>query len=150
MIFVCNQCGQPMKFREQTDPQEGSVNVVFEGPCEKKCAFTMVTNPAETQMISALGVKIGGKPLPEEYAAGSALKGLDNQYDAGHTSATPAGSEGAVAWSDDALHRLDRVPGFIRGMVKISYEKYARDQGIALMTPEKMDEAREALGMQGM
>lgn len=150
MIFVCNKCGQPMKYKEQGSPEQGSVNITFEGPCEEKCAFTMVTNPAETQMIGALGVKIGGKPLPQEIRPGVPLERVDKEDDAGHTSANSLMAEGGITWSEAAQERMGRVPIFIRGMVKISYEKYARDLGLSLITPETMDEAREALGMQGM
>lgn len=149
MIFVCNECGKPMTYVEQANPEQGSLNIVFQGPCERRCAFTMVTNPAETQMIGALGVKIGGKPLPEDYIAGAPLERLDNP-EAGRHTAPDASGGSPVEWSEDAQKRMNKVPGFIRGMVKISYEKYARDHGITLMTPELMDQAREALGMQGM
>ncbi len=55
-----------------------------------------------------------------------------------------------VVWTDDALDRLDRVPSFVRGMVKRIYTDYAREQDIAEITPEIMDRARTDLGLEGM
>lgn len=138
-----------MVYQEQESTEPGSVNITFKGPCDKGCAFTMVTNPAETQMIGALGVKIGGKPLPEEYSAGAALDKVDNTVPERHTAADLTDGT-TIQWSEDAIKRMNRIPSFIRGMVRISYEKHAKDQGISLITPEFMDQARVALGMQGM
>jgi len=42
------------------------------------------------------------------------------------------------------------VPGFVRGMVKRIYGDYARDHGIAEITPTVMDTARSELGLEGM
>lgn len=138
-----------MTYTEQENPEPGSMNITFKGPCERECAFTMVTNPAETQMIGALGVKIGGKPLPQEVMAGAAFEKVDNSVQESHTAPEFSGT-GSIEWSEEAQKRMAKIPSFIRGMVKISYEKYAKDNEITLMTPDLMDQAREALGMQGM
>jgi len=53
-------------------------------------------------------------------------------------------------WSRDAQERLARVPGFVRGMVKKIYADYARERGIAEITPAVMDTARAELGLEGM
>src|SRR3989442_545052 len=53
-------------------------------------------------------------------------------------------------WSRDAQERLARVPGFVRGMVKKIYADYARERGIAEITPTVMDTARAELGLEGM
>ncbi len=55
-----------------------------------------------------------------------------------------------MQWSGEALDRLARVPNFVRGMVKRIYADYARDQGIATITPEVMDRARSDLGLEEM
>jgi len=54
------------------------------------------------------------------------------------------------AWSPEAQERLARVPGFVRGMVKRIYLDYAKDRGIAEITPAVMDTARGELGLEGM
>ena len=55
-----------------------------------------------------------------------------------------------VEWSPEAVERLGRVPGFVRGMVKRIYTDYAREREIRTLTPEVMDTARAELGLEGM
>jgi len=50
----------------------------------------------------------------------------------------------------EAQERLARVPGFVRGMVKRIYRDYAKDRGIAEITPAVMDTARSELGLEEM
>ena len=57
---------------------------------------------------------------------------------------------GGPAWSQDAQERLARVPNFVRGMVKKIYADYAKERGIAEITPAVMDTARAELGLEGM
>ena len=42
------------------------------------------------------------------------------------------------------------MPSFVRGMVKRIYTDYARERGIATVTPAVMDRARTDLGLEGM
>lgn len=65
MKFVCLNCETYMAFEKVEKPVEGSLGVFFGCPsCGAK--FSMVTNPGETQMVSALGVKLGGRPAAAE------------------------------------------------------------------------------------
>lgn len=65
MKFVCLNCETYMAFEKVEKPAEGSLGVFFGCPsCGAK--FSMVTNPGETQMVSALGVKLGGRPAAAE------------------------------------------------------------------------------------
>jgi hypothetical protein len=60
MKFVCLTCETYMNFEKVEKPGEGSLGVFFGCPsCGAK--FSMVTNPGETQMVSSLGVKLGGR-----------------------------------------------------------------------------------------
>src|SRR5262249_60369920 len=60
MKFVCLNCETYMNFEKVEKPGEGSLGVFFGCPsCGAK--FSMVTNPGETQMVSSLGVKLGGR-----------------------------------------------------------------------------------------
>ena len=60
MKFVCLNCETYMSFEKVEKPTEGSLGVFFACPsCEAK--FSMVTNPGETQMVSSLGVQLGGR-----------------------------------------------------------------------------------------
>ena len=60
MKFVCLNCETYMTFQKVEKPAEGSLGVFFTCPtCNAK--FSMVTNPGETQMVSSLGVQLGGR-----------------------------------------------------------------------------------------
>ena len=48
-----------------------------------------------------------------------------------------------LQWSDAAKERLRRLPSFARGMVVKGAERYAADQGIAVITPEVLQAVRE-------
>ena len=65
MKFVCLTCETYMNFEKVEQPAQGSLGVFFRCPsCEAK--FSMVTNPGETQMVTSLGVKLGGRTVPPE------------------------------------------------------------------------------------
>jgi hypothetical protein len=60
MKFVCMKCETYMNFEKVEKPEEESLGVFFGCPsCGAR--FTMVTNPGETQMVSSLGVQLGGR-----------------------------------------------------------------------------------------
>ena len=81
MKFVCLNCETYMGFEKVEKPAEGSLGVFFACPsCDAK--FSMVTNPGETQMVSSLGVQLGGRteaPAPLEMTRG----GLKDEVGAG-------------------------------------------------------------------
>jgi hypothetical protein len=65
MKFVCLNCETYMNFEKVEKPAEGSLGVFFGCPsCGTK--FSMVTNPGETQMVSSLGVQLGGRTAAAE------------------------------------------------------------------------------------
>ena len=65
MKFVCMKCETYMNFEKVEKPVEGSLGVFFGCPsCGAR--FTMVTNPGETQMVSSLGVQLGGRTVAQE------------------------------------------------------------------------------------
>lgn len=65
MKFVCLNCATYMNFEKVEKPAEGSLGVFFGCPsCGAK--FSMVTNPGETQMVSSLGVQLGGRAVAAE------------------------------------------------------------------------------------
>jgi len=65
MKFVCLNCETYMNFEKVEKPGEGTLGVFFGCPsCNAK--FLMVTNPGETQMVSSLGVKLGGRTVEAE------------------------------------------------------------------------------------
>lgn len=65
MKFVCLNCETYMNFQKVEKPAEGSLGVFFGCPsCGAR--FSMVTNPGETQMVSSLGVQLGGRAVAPE------------------------------------------------------------------------------------
>ncbi len=147
MKFLCVDCDRQMAFEEREVPGDGTLTAVFRCPaCNRMMA--LLANPMETQLVSSLGVKVGGRTVPESNFEGirtGVASGRDEAF------AEPvAVASGPVRWSVDAVERLDHVPSFVRGMVKKIYNEYAKDRGIAEMTPALMDQARSDLGLEEM
>jgi len=191
MKFVCLNCETYMNFEKVEKPGEGSLGVFFGCPsCGAK--FSMVTNPGETQMVSSLGVKLGGRTaaaepfemtrgtLKDEALAGSGQMAayLNEKIHGGQpvaSSAAPtSGKEGEktgsgcpfsamvaemglttggkstsgttgtpeFTWSSDAKEKLDRLPAFVKPMVQSSVEAYARKQGYKTITLQVMDDSK--------
>ncbi len=186
MKFVCMKCESFMLFQKVEQPAEQSLGVMFECP---KCGgrFAMVTNPGETQLVSALGVKLGGRtaapepfelttgmmkepaqikvapdeaPSPasgfERYAAHAATSGGHQASGASPSGEKSGGScpfssmlsgmaEGKMPelkWAPEAEERMARVPDFVRPMVKMGIEAYARRKGYAVVTPAVIEESK--------
>ena len=53
--------------------------------------------------------------------------------------------EPAMAWSTSARARLERVPSFVRAVVAKRVETWARERGLAEITPELLGEIRNAM-----
>lgn len=165
MKFLCIACDETMEFAERQLPGDGTMAAVFTCPaCDREIA--MLTNPMETRLVSSLGVQVGGREVPEqplELTRGQLASGRDDAFDdasedafvapasaAAPPTPEPVLSVGAVRWSAQAGARLERVPGFVRGMVKRIYAEWAVERGIGEITPEIMDRARTELGLEGM
>jgi hypothetical protein len=161
MKFLCIPCDEPMRIRATHGPAEGSLTVTFGCPrCGREVA--MLTNPAETQLVRALDVRIGpaaDAPAadPMRFLRGTLATrndGLGSEPEASHGAgpacpfaAAAGGAAPEVTWSDAAERRLERVPPFIRPMARASIERFARDRGHRLITEAVMGEARQAMGM---
>lgn len=149
MKFLCVECDQQLTFEERRLPGDGTLAAAFRCPrCGRVIA--LLTNPMETQLVASLGVKIGGTtvpPQPLETVRGMVTTGRDEAFD---DAARPDPAPAAPHWSAAAQERLARVPGFVRGMVKRIYLDYAKERGIAEITPAVMDTARSELGLEGM
>src|SRR5438046_3095160 len=138
MKFVCMKCEDFMLFQKSENVSEGSLGVMFECP---KCGsrFSMVTNPGETSLVNALGVKIGGRtqaPQPFELTRETLKEPVESQEMAGKAEATTGGScpfsamlsggagqkAAGLTWSAEADERIGRVPDFLRPMIKAGVE----------------------------
>jgi hypothetical protein len=138
-----------MTFEERQLPGDGTLAAAFKCPsCGRVVA--MLTNPMETQLVASLGVQIGGRTVPAQPLETVRSMVATGREDAFAESPAAAGTAPSVSWSDDAQERLARVPNFVRGMVKKIYGDYARERGIAVITPAVMDTARSELGLEGM
>ena len=150
--FLCIECDRQMTFEERQLPGDGTLAVAFRCPqCDR--AVAMLTNPMETQLVSSLGVKIGGStvgPEPLETVRSMVATGREDAFDDAQRATLNDAASNAVRWSPDAVDRLARVPNFVRGMVKKIYVDYARERGIGEITPAVMDRARADLGLEGM
>ena len=149
MKFLCIGCDEQMAFAERRQPGDGTFAASFTCPrCGHRVA--LLANPMETQLVSSLGVRIGGAELDEEPAAPMAQTRASGAASAGaFVDAAPAAPRWPT-WSPAAQERLSHVPSFVRGMVKRIYGEFAMERGIAEITPEIMDRARTELGMEGM
>lgn len=149
MKFLCITCDAQMRFDERQEPGDGTFAASFAcDSCGHRVA--LLANPMETQLVGALGVKIGGRTLDEPPMA---LVQRELPGSAAALGSAPPGAETVTVrpqWSGDSLDRLARVPSFVRGMVKRIYADYAAERGIAEITPEVMDRARTELGLEGM
>lgn len=151
MKFLCLDCDAQMAFADRQQPGDGTFAAAFVCPrCGRRVA--LLANPMETQLVSSLGVKIGGTELdssPMELTRASVAGRADAFSDAPPPDGVPADSS-RPRWSADARERLGRVPSFVRGMVKRLYTDFAVERGIAEITPEVMDRARIELGLEEM
>jgi hypothetical protein len=165
MKFLCLKCDNFMDYQAQEQVDALRLGITFGcGQCGYK--FAMVTNPGETQLVTGLGVKIGGRtvaPEPLEFTR-EALKSGDSaepmKVDMGKCPfpAMLAGGPAAGAqqpetagstlpWTSSAEQRLSNVPSFVRALARVGIEQYARDKGYAQIDDTVMQEYREKVGM---
>src|SRR2546429_8294621 len=128
MKFLCVECDKQMAFEERHLPGDGTLAAAFRCPACGR-AVALLTNPMETQLVSSLGVKIGGTTVPAE-----PLQTIRGMVATGREDAFVDGGERATgnvpSWSAEAQDRLARGPGVVRGMVKEIYADYAKEHGI--------------------
>lgn len=171
MKFLCIKCNNFMDYESKEQVDTLRLGITFAcTQCGYKVA--MVTNPGETQLVSGLGVKIGGRTVPAEpmeftrealkpegqpaatmtadmgkcpfpaMLAGSAFK--DSGIAAGLSGES---SQPSVPWTENAEKRLQNVPSFVRSLARAGIEQYARENGFAEVNDRVMDEYREKVGM---
>ncbi|MDX1548427.1 MAG: PCP reductase family protein [Rhodothermales bacterium] len=173
MRFLCVECDEAMNLTGTRGPDAGAMTVLFGCPgCGR--AVAMLTNPMETQMVRALGVKIGGRTVPAEPMetlrsalahprADAVEAAAEAEPAAAPKAAKPSGGtcpftgmvEEAVAaqqpaaprWTPEAEARLGRIPPYARPMVQKGIEDYAREQGVAEIDDAVMDAVRSRFGM---
>ena len=171
MKFLCMKCDSFMDFESKEQVDTLRLGITFAcRQCGNKVA--MVTNPGETQLVSGLGVKIGGRTIPAQPMeftkemikpeGDSATAGMgkcpfpgmlgDTESKDSGIAAAMAGMSGkspgpAIAWTATAEKRLDNVPSFVRSLARSGIEQYAQQNGFAEVNDIVMDEYREKVGM---
>lgn len=60
--------------------------------------------------------------------------------------AKPAEGAKELTWSPEAQERIEKVPSFMRPMIQLGIENYARKNGISTVTPEVMDASKNDPG----
>lgn len=133
MKLLCVACDEAMKFVATSNSTHGdSLTVAFRCP---RCGHSvaLLTNPGETRLVHSLGLSVatGGPTAPSQPLE--------------VVRATLA--EARPLWTEEAERRLQRVPEFVRPMVRESIERYAQERGFREVTFEVMDEARARIGM---
>jgi hypothetical protein len=145
MKFLCIDCDAQMAFAERQEPGDGTFAAAFECPrCGRRVA--LLANPMESQLVSALGVKVGGRTLDQQpfETVRSSMIGRDDALKDAETGGR------RPRWTAESQERLARVPMFVRGMVMRIYADWAEQRGIIEITPDVMDRARVELGLEGM
>ena len=158
MKFLCLECNQPMKLYETGPPERGSIEVKYECPdCLHQIA--MLTNPFETQVVSSLGVTIGGDIVETDgstaeqgvskcpFAAKIAGEAPADQVDTTQTATEDTPVEEPISWTDGARERLDRIPAFVRPMAVTGIERFARERGYPQIDEQVLDQAKDHFGM---
>ncbi len=146
MKFLCIDCDVQMDYEDRRQPGDGTFAAAFScSSCGRRIA--MLANPMETQLVESLGVQIGGRALAPEpmELVRSSMVGRDDAFD--ETEADPPGKP---RWTPESRARLERVPRFVRSMVRSIYNQWAEEHGIKEITPSIMDQARADLGLEGM
>ena len=139
MKFLCVPCDAAMKLEQTSSPEPGSMSLVYACP---ECGYemAMLTNPAETQTVGSLGVKIGGGA-----GEGEGSKCPFTGMVQGLTGNEPAGS--GFPWTAEARTRMAGVPEFVKPMVCSGIERFARERGYPEVDEKVLDEAKSFLGM---
>ena len=57
------------------------------------------------------------------------------------------GPDTVIAWSSEAVARLENMPEFARPMARSGIEKFAKERGLAQVDLQVLDEAREFFGI---
>jgi len=121
--------------------------------------MAMLTNAQETQMVRSLGVRIGPPNTTGGTAAAAAAIAAPGGAAASGKCPFPAmlglSAEPAVesapaaelAWTPEALARLEAIPEFVRPMARAGIERVARESGQKLIDEDVLAAARERFGM---
>ncbi|MBP1927922.1 nucleotide-binding universal stress UspA family protein [Methanolinea mesophila] len=72
---------------------------------------------------------------------------IPGKIPSGEPASVPCPAGGSLEWTEEASARIENVPPFARSMAVLAIERYARELGVFIITPEIMDGAREKFGI---
>ena len=64
----------------------------------------------------------------------------------GGTSTADVTTPSSMTWTKEARERLERVPSFMRPMIEMGIENYAKKNGLSEVTPAVMDASKNDMG----
>ena len=138
MKFLCVSCDEQMKLETTESDPRGSLSILYGCPtCGTR--VSMMTNPAETQVVSSMGVKIGASKEADSLSNcpfGDVVREMGVET-----------SESGVGWTREALDRLENIPDFVRPMARQGIEHYAKSKGYQEVDEAVLEEARGQFGM---
>ena len=176
MKFVCMKCESFMEFKQVESPSDHSLGVQFAcASCGAKIAMvtnagetamvqalgvkiggrTTEPGPMEFTRENLKGdmnePSIQQEMLKSEMAKGDAATSEGKCPFAGMVAkmqgnTTETTSPAAMTWTKEAKERIERVPSFMRPMIEMGVENYARQNGLTEVTPEVMDASKNAMG----
>jgi len=153
VVFECGGCGHQMAML--TNPWETQLVRALDvkigergspaGPME--FVRRMVATGREAGAETA-GTETPGSAASPSKCPFSALVNLAaEKTDTERRGKSSAEAHPVCEWSPEAERRLERIPEFIRPMVRVGIEKLAAERGYRLVTEAVMEEARTSLGM---
>ena len=157
MKFLCVPCDEQMKLKHALGPDGGSVALVYACPtCSAEMA--MMTNPHETQVVGALGVRIGPETGTEAGATSSkcpftgmlaemGMPTTQSEDEVDSPGVTGNGESGGIPWTAEARERLANIPDIVRTSAVAGIEKFALDHGYDEVDAGVLERARSFFGI---
>jgi hypothetical protein len=151
MKFLCVPCDEQMKLKHALGQGGGSVALVYACPiCSAEMA--MMTNPHETQVVGALGVRIGPEMDGEAGAMSSKCPFTGMLAEMGMSTAPTGegagnGESGGIPWTSEAQERLANIPDIVRTSAVAGIEKFALDHGYDEVDAAVLERARSFFGI---
>jgi hypothetical protein len=160
VVFACAACGNRVAML--TNPWETqlvrALDVRIGGrssPVEPmEFVRSMLASGREARPDAASPSQAASGTAPSSGCPFSAMANLAAELPAGTPAHFTQGVPGTrhsgtqeIAWSPEAERRLERVPEFIRPMVRQGIERLAAERGYQHITEDIMDEIRNVLGM---
>ena len=113
------------------------------------CPFSAMMNLADEQPAGTPATRQLGNLGRGESEATLEAPAAHPAHGKGRTPGDPVAESPScpIAWSPEATRRLERIPEFIRPMVREGIERLAAQRGFRQVTEDVMDEVRSILGL---